>query len=265
MRSVPTLSQTLDAAVIAVKVRRRGKVQRVLENNITLRVSLRTTRWMWRHRGVPGRGISLVLGGLSHAYDRAAAAKAAKRVRSEQGTRATYLRCPLCGNMIINRKMANHMAWHQSQRKQSLTAVVIVRDSHRPGQTPPPSTKRSTAMAMLGTRETALLLKAVRGIAHMEPHTAWDVIAQLNGLSRAIAELSRAIGDYGDAVESEKVDPRVVLPINESMDVTAASAMLLARAGLVFRTLYAAHMDAAESGVKQPKRPGFFDPNNANS
>lgn len=255
-------SDILDAATTTVNRRRRHNVQRYLEDHVTLLGALQVTRWLWRKRHAPGHGIGAALGAGSAVYDTLAAAAAGRRARNTNNHKQVPVYCGACGRMIPPDRVASHLAWHEANNRRTNTSgpALVNRNTNSRHEG-----KRRNSMAILGTPETAALIKAARRIGAMHPKTAWDVIAQLNGLSRGMSELTEATSQYTDAVDSERVDPRVVIQLADAMDSIAVAALAFAKTSAVFRALYAPLIEAAEAGTnaRQPKNPHFFNPDHA--
>lgn len=125
------------------------------------------------------------------------------------------------------------------------------------------STSSGGAMSNTGTSETTQLMRAANGVGQMDPATAWELDAQLIGLSRAALVLTENLGQYIETLDRIKVDPRVTAQAGVAVGQVAEVVRTFAQARQLFRTLYADQFAAAENGVRQVAKKEFFDPRRA--
>jgi hypothetical protein len=216
------------------------------------------------------------------------------------GGSRVYTTCAACGRGIPQDRVASHLAWHQQwDRGPSTGGLPTGRRTRRRSPasgttaTATTTTTRTTTYAArvlaparadvvvtttttttktsryggagmaMGTAETAILIRAANVLAEMDPATAWDLDAQLIGLARGAVSLGDATGDYAETLDAHKIDPRVTVHLAMAMEHLTAAGGAFAAAGGAFRVLYAAHLEAAEAGVRQIRKDGFFDPGRA--
>ena len=114
-----------------------------------------------------------------------------------------------------------------------------------------------------GTQETNQLVRAAHIVGEMDPKTAWELDEQLKGMANAMLALSENLGQWIETLDSIKTDPRVTANASVAVGQAAEIVRTFAATRNVFRTLYASQFAAAEQGVRQVNRQGFFDPRNA--
>lgn len=125
-----------------------------------------------------------------------------------------------------------------------------------------PTTAGGT-MSATGTTETQQLLRAANGVGEMDPGSAWELDAQLVGMARAALVLTENLGQYVETLDRIKTDPRVTAQAGVAVGQVAELVQTFSQARHLFRQLYAAQFAAAEQGVRQITKTGFFDPRNA--
>jgi hypothetical protein len=113
------------------------------------------------------------------------------------------------------------------------------------------------------TPETTQLAKAAIGIGEMDPATAWELDAQLQGMARAMFQLSEGLGQWIETLDAIKTDPRVTSQAGVAVGEIAEVVRTFSVTRQLFRNLYAAQFAAAEAGVRQVQRQNFFNPNAA--
>jgi hypothetical protein len=269
------MSSLLDEATANVRRRRRRATQRWLERHHGVRVALRGGRWVWRRRGAAATGARWAGNGF-------------------RPIDATSVRCAHCNQQIPLNKVEQHLAKHNAipaakpRRRDRIVTPQPGRPHHparpadrstppppKPRPAPRPATAHPTAPAAasaaptgrtttpLATRETTALTRAANGVGEMDPRTAWDLDAQLAGMSTAALALGENVGQWIERLDAIKTDPRVTGPVADATSQLAELAMTFARTRKLFRQLYAAQFEAAENGVRQIHRPGFWDTRNA--
>ncbi|WP_020523073.1 hypothetical protein [Catelliglobosispora koreensis] len=92
----------------------------------------------------------------------------------------------------------------------------------------------------------------------LTPHTAWELIGQLQGLASGMNAIATAAEDYIAALSEENLDDRVLEYLPGAVLEIFNASIALQEARNTFETLYTAHLATAESGVRQPTPPGFF-------
>lgn len=131
---------------------------------------------------------------------------------------------------------------------------------------PTGTTSTSTGGTMsdqTGTTETVQLMRAANNVGAMDPQDAWELDAQLIGMSRASLVLTENLGQYIETLDRIKVDPRVTAQAGVAVGQVAELVRTFAQTRQTFRTLYAAQFAAAEQGVRQVVKKEFFDPRRA--
>lgn len=202
--------------------------------------------------------------------------------------------CSYCGQWIAEAKAGAHAQAHNQEAKRetdefakSIANAPRIRLVHpepkRPAPqpapapaapaakpTPPASPASSTVtsnpgghMATAGTAETQQLIRASNGIGEMDPQDAWELDAELAGLSRAALVLTENLGQYIETLDRIKVDPRVTAQAGIAVGQVAEVVRTFSQTRQLFRTLYAAQFAAAENGVRQVAKKDFFDPSRA--
>jgi hypothetical protein len=218
--------------------------------------------------------------------------KAAARVRKATKViaRRTTVTCGYCGAQVNADKAEAHISAHNSQAQREVdqaaadvgrpTVVPIRPAAAAPTPTPPPAAPAAVpapavpagasststggnAMSANGTSETVQLIKAANAVGEMDPESAWELDAQLIGLSRAALALTENLGQYIETLDRIKVDPRVTAQAGVAVGQVAELVRTFAQTRNVFRTLYAAQFAAAENGVRQVNRREVFDPRRA--
>jgi hypothetical protein len=114
-----------------------------------------------------------------------------------------------------------------------------------------------------GTDETRALVRAAGGLGEMDPMTAWDLDAQLAGLSNGALAMAENVGQYVETLNNLRTDPRVTAQAGQAVAQLAELVATFAAARKTFRALYAPQFEAAESGVRQVERPGFWNQSNS--
>jgi hypothetical protein len=248
----------------------------------TVRHPRRAVRWTGRRAGA-------ALDRLADRLDQAGKAKAARWARysgRKLGHRNTVT-CAYCSATVDADKAEAHLNAHnqQAQRQAGPTVVPIRRPGDRPS--PRPRTPAATAPAPhptapttpttptgtsstggtmsnnTGTSETVQLMRAANGVGQMDPQSAWELDAQLIGLSRASLVLTENLGQYIETLDRIKVDPRVTAQAGVAVGQVAELVRTFAQTRQLFRMLYKAQFDAAETGVRPVQRKEFFDPRRA--
>ena len=113
------------------------------------------------------------------------------------------------------------------------------------------------------TPETQQLTRAAAGIGEMDPQTAWELDAQLQGLARSMFQLSEGLGQWIETLDAIRTDPRVTAQAGVAVGQIAETVRTFATTRQTFRNLYAAQFAAAEANVRQVQRQNFFNPNAA--
>jgi hypothetical protein len=276
------MDSLLDQATASVRRRRHRAVRKWLERHHGVRTALRVGRWAWRRsRGTPTGSTTRPPAGGGR--------------RAPRRDNRTGVLCGHCNQQVpmhlIERHLAEHEALQTSKPRRRDRVVVPApnrqrRTGSRPAATgtpppPPPSrpapppaaTARPTPAASgaastgrtttLATQETTALTRAANGVGEMDPRTAWDLDAQLAGMSTASLALGENVGQWIERLDAIKTDPRVTGAVADATSQLAELAMTFARTRKRFRQLYAAQFAAAEDGVRPIHRPGFWDTRNA--
>jgi hypothetical protein len=237
----------------------------------------RTVRWTWRGaRGawrIPGRIRRRIAEVLEH---------------------RGQVECAYCGQWIAEAKAGAHAAAHNQEAQREMDQLakdiadaprirLVHPEPRRPAPkpapapaapaaspTPPAAPASSTVtsnpggnMATTGTAETQQLIRASNGIGEMDPQDAWELDAELSGLSRAALVLTENLGQYIETLDRIKVDPRVTAQAGVAVGQVAEVVRTFSQTRQLFRTLYAAQFAAAENGVRQVAKKDFFDPSRA--
>ncbi|WP_083929594.1 hypothetical protein [Catelliglobosispora koreensis] len=278
--SIPSWTEVLDAATYSAAIRRRRRVQLWLVRHPKTRITLRIARAVWRRKH---HAVRPILTAMDWLYDHGSQrAETWRRNRTHTNHADTYVPCSRCGRMVRASNARSHMAWHmrwdgnaspittrQVSRKHRETTSFPV--SAPPAPTAPNSSTTGKPASVKGvhhrmsTTTTHLkpLMNAAKELSEMEPATAWELDAQLVGLSRGAVAIADAIGDYAETLDTTHIDQRVSAHVLTAMENLVQAGSAFANAATSFRTLYAAHLEAAEAGVRQPTAAGFFDPRNA--
>ncbi|WP_020518803.1 hypothetical protein [Catelliglobosispora koreensis] len=105
------------------------------------------------------------------------------------------------------------------------------------------------------------LLDAARHLAaaDLRPVTAWHLDTQLCGLGQGAQAFAKATYRYAENLGTG-IDPRVIYHITDAAECFYAASAAFQYAAKNLRTVYAAHFEAAESGVRQPRPSAFFGP-----
>lgn len=111
----------------------------------------------------------------------------------------------------------------------------------------------------MATQETTALARAARTVGEMDPATAWDLDAELAGMATAMLTLAENVGQWIERLDTLKVDPRVTGQAANAIAELAETSGTFSRTRRVFRTLYAANFEAAETNVRQIRRQDFWD------
>ncbi|WP_020520054.1 hypothetical protein [Catelliglobosispora koreensis] len=104
------------------------------------------------------------------------------------------------------------------------------------------------------------LLDAAHALSALDltPHSAWELIGQLQSLASGMNAIATATEDYIGALSEENLDARVTGCLPAATEGIFRASIALQEARITFETLYTAHLATAESGVRQPTPPGFF-------
>jgi hypothetical protein len=250
------MASILDQATANVRRRRRRALRRWLERHPTARVAARGGRWAWRRR------------------DRVAAA-ARWTGRGFRPAEANAIDCGYCGRSVPVADAEQHIERHNRAARKTVRQDPIPNTGRRPSPRPRPaaepaprrpaphpaaSTGRNTTVA---TQETIALSRAARTIGEMDPRTAWDLDAELAGMATAMLTLAENVGQWVERLDVIKVDPRVTGPTADAIAQLAEASGTFSRSRLIFRRLYAAQFEAAETNVRQIRRDDFWDQNAA--
>jgi len=227
----------------------------------------KTIRWLERH-GATRTGLR--------------AARAVRRAAAGE------VKCGVCGQWLAKGEALGHFERHQAEAEREAAAAhersrrrteKVVRQATpaptkpRTKPTPPPpappaasAPKGGSAMSNgHGTPETQNLTRAALLVAEMDPATAWDLDAQLAGLSQASLALTEALGEWVETLNQLRVDVRVMGQTSGAVAHLAEVVAMFQRTRQSFRAMYAAHFEAAEAGVSEVKRAGFWDTSNADA
>ncbi|WP_020522400.1 hypothetical protein [Catelliglobosispora koreensis] len=284
--SIPSWTEVLDAATYSAAIRRRRRVQLWLVRHPKTRITLRIARGVWRRKHYAVRPILTAMDWLyDHGSLRAQPWRrndTRTRTRTQHTYEDDYVPCTKCGRMVRAKNARAHLAWHMQW--DGRTNPITARRGYRkvwettdfPVSAPPaPNAPSSSATGKpasvkgvhhrMSTTTTHLkpLMNAAKELSEMEPATAWELDAQLVGLSRGAVAIADAIGDYAETLDTTHIDQRVSAHVLTAMENLVQAGSAFANAATSFRTLYAAHLEAAEAGVRQPTAAGFFDPKNA--
>jgi hypothetical protein len=115
----------------------------------------------------------------------------------------------------------------------------------------------------VATQETITLARAARAVGEMDPQTAWELDAELAGMASALLTLAENVGQWVERLDVIKVDPRVTGPTADAIAQLAEASGTFSRSRLIFRRLYSAQFEAAETNVRQIRREDFWDQNAA--
>ncbi|GIE79060.1 hypothetical protein Aph02nite_50100 [Actinoplanes philippinensis] len=248
------MASVLDQATANVRRRRRRALRRWLERHPTARVAARGGRWAWRRR------------------DRVAAA-ARWTGRGFKATEANAIDCGYCGRSVPVADAEQHIERHNraaerdANRSDSRQSATRRKPSPRPRPTTDPAPARpaprptaSTGRnATVATQETIALARAARTIGEMDPRTAWDLDAELAGMATAMLTLAENVGQWVERLDVMRVDPRVTGPTADAIAQLAEASGTFSRSRLIFRRLYAAQFEAAETNVRQIRRDDFWN------
>jgi hypothetical protein len=251
------MASILDQATANVRRRRRRALRRWLERHPSARVAARGGRWAWRRR------------------DRVAAA-ARWTGRGFRAAEATAINCDYCGRSVPAADAEKHIERH-NRAARAAAARQDTRQStgrkpsprprppaepgpSRPAPHPAVSTGRNSTVA---TQETITLARAARAVGEMDPQTAWELDAELAGMASALLTLAENVGQWVERLDVIKVDPRVTGPTADAIAQLAEASGTFSRSRLIFRRLYSAQFEAAETNVRQIRREDFWDQNAA--
>ena len=267
------MASLLDEATANVRRRRRAKARRWLERHPTARAVARGSRWAWRRRSHVATGAKWAANGF-------------------RPLDATAVHCAHCNRSIPMDKVEAHLNTHNAVRTgkarrrdrradQPTFSPRRPRPASQPTATPrptrPPAVNATPRMAPpsptpspsstpsigrttpVGTQETTALTRAARIIGEMDPATAWDLDAQLAGMSTAVLALAENVGQWIERLDAIKTDPRVTGPAANAIAELAEVSGTFTRTRRTFRTLYAAQFEAAETNVRQSRRENFGD------
>lgn len=96
-------------------------------------------------------------------------------------------------------------------------------------------------------------------IGQIEPEFSHELEQVYNDLVMGFILLGEEIGDaFVDKLAKLPLDPRALAPLEQLGQAVAELAEPARHCREVFRLLYAEQLAAADSGVVQPKNPGFF-------
>jgi hypothetical protein len=224
------------------------------------------------------------LDAMADAYQKAGRDQAADRVRRVADVlgRRARITCGYCGATGLTDKQAeahirNHanQAQHEANQRRGRVPPVRpvprlakpVRQAASPAASPTavPRTESTGGRVMSGTTETQAVARAAHMVGEMDPSTAWDLDAQLAGLANAALALAENVGEYTETLAAIRVDPRVNAHVNTGVAQLAEIVKTFADARRTLRRLYAAQFEAAESGVSQVRRDGFWDMSKADA
>jgi hypothetical protein len=270
------MASLLDEATANVRHRRRATARRWLERHPTARTLARGTRWAWRRRSHVATGAKWAANGF-------------------RPMDANAVQCAHCRQSIPLDKVESHLNGHnpvrtRKARARDQRAAQPTFSPRRPRPAPPstgtprrPAPQTATAPPRpapavaplssttppigrtrpVGTQETTALTRAARIIGEMDPATAWDLDAQLAGMSTAVLALAENVGQWIERLDAIKTDPRVTGPAANAIAELAEVSGTFTRTRRTFRTLYAAQFEAAETNVRQIRRENFWDQNAA--
>ncbi|WP_020518802.1 hypothetical protein [Catelliglobosispora koreensis] len=104
------------------------------------------------------------------------------------------------------------------------------------------------------------LLDAAHALSALDltPHSAWELIGQLQSLASGMNAIATATEDYTGALSEDNLDARVTGCLPAATEGIFRASIALQEARITFETLYTAHLATAETGVRQPTPPGFF-------
>jgi hypothetical protein len=130
---------------------------------------------------------------------------------------------------------------------------------------PKPTTPAAERAAAFWNRSTpgmsqiAAFVKAAEGIAQTAPATADELEQMLSGLTMAYLKIADLNAQWAEVLDAEVgIDPKVTMPLYRGSDAIAESAKAFRDSKHAFRTLYAAQLEQANNGIRQPKSPDFF-------
>jgi hypothetical protein len=106
--------------------------------------------------------------------------------------------------------------------------------------------------------ELAALLRVVTLIADLDPATAWELDAQLEGLTKVSAAFAEGLATWGETLAAIKLDDSVTAAAATGSDHLSQTATAFAKARKNLRTVYAAQFAAAEAQVSQVDRREFW-------
>ncbi|HEX8627936.1 MAG TPA: hypothetical protein VF755_07180 [Catenuloplanes sp.] len=246
------MASVLDEASANVRRRRRRKLRRWLERHPTARLAARGGRWAWRRR-------------------RHVATAARWSARGFRPLDPSTVGCAYCGRQVPAGQAEQHIEKHNRAAARKLnpppaTPPPVRRrpsPGPRPADTPPRSTPGTTSSTgrnpSVATQETTALARAARTVGEMDPATAWDLDAELAGMATAMLTLAENVGQWIERLDTLKVDPRVTGQAANAIAELAETSGTFSRTRRVFRTLYAANFEAAETNVRQIRRQDFWD------
>ena len=106
--------------------------------------------------------------------------------------------------------------------------------------------------------ELAALLRVVTLIADLDPATAWELDAQLDGLSKATAAFAEGLATYSDRLTKMKLHDSITGAAVTGSENLVETAAAFAAARRSLRTVYAAQFAAAEAQVSHVERRHFW-------
>jgi hypothetical protein len=106
--------------------------------------------------------------------------------------------------------------------------------------------------------ELAALLRVVTVVADLDPATAWELDAQLDGLTKVTATFAEGLSTWGERLTAIGLHDSVTAAAATGSDHLAQTAAAFAAARRSLRTVYAAQFAAAEAHVRQVERRDFW-------
>jgi hypothetical protein len=106
--------------------------------------------------------------------------------------------------------------------------------------------------------ELAALLRVVTVIADLDPATAWELDAQLNGLAKVSAAFAEGLGAWGERLAEIGLHDSVTTAAAIGSDHLSQTTAAFTAARRNLRTVYAAQFAAAQAQVSQVDRRNFW-------
>lgn len=165
---------------------------------------------------------------------------------------------------------AQHMTGSSSQYMQHVSRPKIPTPSiarigavkPKPKPTTTPAAVRAAAFwnrSTPGMSQTAALVKAAETLSQIAPANALELEEMLSGLTMAYLKIADTVAQWSELLDAEVgIDPKVTAPLYRTSDSIGEAAKGFRDSKHAFRTLYAAQLEQANQGVRQPKSPEFF-------